>query len=99
MFETQTNHQFKILKFVNGIEFTSKIFKTHCTTYGIQHIIIYSFQQTMVAKHKNITLVEFAWTILKVTQMPNGFQGETIVTSNYFQNRLNIHQGYGKLHI
>jgi hypothetical protein len=53
----------------------------------------------MVAKHKNITLVEFAWTILKVTQMPNGFQGETIVTSNYFQNRLNIHQGYGKLHI
>jgi hypothetical protein len=28
----------------------------------------------------------------------NGFQGETIVTSNYFQNRLNTHQGYGKLH-
>jgi hypothetical protein len=60
IFETQTNHQFKILKFDNGIEFTSKIFKTHCTTYGIQHIIIYSFQQNRVGEHKNITLVEFA---------------------------------------
>jgi hypothetical protein len=35
--------------------------------------------------------------MLKVAQMSNGFQGETIVTSNYFQKNLNTHQGYGKL--
>jgi hypothetical protein len=60
MFETQTNHQLKILKLDSGIEFTSKIFKIYCITYGIQHIITYSFQQNRVTKHKNITLVEFA---------------------------------------
>ena len=56
----QNSKKIKTLRFDNGGEHTSKIFKAFCTSLGIkrEYTVPYNPQQNGVAKRKNRTIVK-----------------------------------------
>ena len=64
--ENQTSKKIKTLRLDNGGEYTSKKFKSFCTSIGIkrEYTVPYNPQQNGVAERKNRTIVEAAKAML-----------------------------------
>jgi len=69
------NQKILILSSDNGGEFTSHTFNRFCYNHDIQRQLTnpYNPAQNEISECKNCTLVESAWSILKVTQLSTSF--------------------------
>ncbi|GJZ76726.1 zinc finger, CCHC-type containing protein [Tanacetum coccineum] len=88
--EKQLNHNVKIIRCDNGIEFKNYVMNEFCAKKGIKRefSIARTQQQNGVAERKNRTLIEAARTMLADSLLPIPFWAEAVNTACYVLNRV-----------
>ncbi|GJW75448.1 putative ribonuclease H-like domain-containing protein [Tanacetum coccineum] len=90
--ENQLNQKVKTIRCDNGTEFKNMDFIEFCGSKGIKREYSNSRtpQQNGVAKRKNMTLIEYARTMLADSFLPNTFWAEAVSTACYVLNGYSI---------
>lgn len=89
MVERETDCKLKRLRTDNGGEYTSNEFKAYCSRYGIRHERTEPStpQHNGVAERMNRTIIEKVRCMLRMSNLPKSFWGETVGTAVYLINR------------
>jgi hypothetical protein len=98
--EVETNRKLWALRTDHDGEFTSTEFFEYCADHGVQRHLTtpYSPHQNDVAEHRNQTIVQMAWNMMKATQMPGRFWGEVVTMAVFILNRVLTKSVEGKTH-
>jgi transposase InsO family protein len=96
--ENQTGKKFRVLRWENGGEYTSKEFMDFCAGEGIKRelTIPYSPQQNGVVERKNKTIVGAVRALLHDQGLPLFLWAEACYTVVYLQNR-SPHRAVGSM--
>lgn len=90
---TQFNTHVKILRSDNGREYLSREFSTYLDTLGIIHQTTCpdTLEQNGVAEEKNQHLLEVAWALTFIMNIPRTFWSEAVQTAAYLINKISSH--------
>nr|GFC58916.1 ribonuclease H-like domain-containing protein [Tanacetum cinerariifolium] len=96
--ENQINHKVKINKSDNGTEFKNQDLNQLCEMKGIKREFsaARTLQQNVIAKRKNMTIIEAARTMLADSLLPILFWAEAVNTACYVQNRVLVTKPHNK---
>nr|GEU44635.1 hypothetical protein [Tanacetum cinerariifolium] len=96
--ENLVDHNVKVIRCENGIEFTNKEMNQFCKMKGImrQYSVARTPQQNKVAEKRNNTLIEAARTMLADLKLPTTFWVEAVNTACYVQNRVLVVKPHNK---
>nr|GEV95323.1 putative ribonuclease H-like domain-containing protein [Tanacetum cinerariifolium] len=96
--ENQMDHKVKTIRCNNGTEFKNRIMNEFYKMKSIRRefSVARTPQQNGIARRKNMTLIEAAWTMLADSKLPTTFWAEVVNTACYVQNRVLVIKPHNK---